>query len=194
MPRPIPYSAAERNWIETRKSWPRPVLHAHFVAEFDRPDVDLIHIMALCKRERWLTGRNGQFPKGTVPPNKGKKVPLHKQAVATQFKKGQVPPNVKPFGHERVCTKDGYVMIKVDMINPYTGGRGYYMAKQKWNWIQKNGPIPKGHVLRCLDGDKTNTDLSNWALITQRENAALNTALRKANRKNLENLAEGNPA
>ncbi|MEX2693674.1 HNH endonuclease [Rhizobium mongolense] len=30
-----------------------------------------------------------------------------------------------------------------------------------------DGPIPEGHVLKCLDGDKTNCDPSNWELISR---------------------------
>jgi len=179
MPRPIPYNAAELTWIETRKTWPRPILHERFVAEFNRQDVELMHIASLCKRKGWRTGRTGQFPIGSIPPNKGKKMPFCPKRAKTQFKKGQVPKNLKPFGHERICTRDGYVLIKVDMKNPYTGARGYYMAKHKWLWTQEHGPIPKGHVLRCLDGDKTHTDPLNWQLITLGQNAALNSKNRR---------------
>jgi hypothetical protein len=30
-----------------------------------------------------------------------------------------------------------------------------------------NGPIPPKHVLKCLDGNKLNTDPSNWEAIPQ---------------------------
>ena len=32
-------------------------------------------------------------------------------------------------------------------------------------WEAVNGPVPDGHCLKCLDGDRTNTTPANWTLI-----------------------------
>jgi len=40
-------------------------------------------------------------------------------------------------------------------------------------WEEHNGPVPKGYIVTFLDGNKENTDISNLALISQRENLLL---------------------
>jgi hypothetical protein len=34
-------------------------------------------------------------------------------------------------------------------------------------WEEVNGPVPGGMKLKCLDGDRTNTDPDNWEAIPQ---------------------------
>ena len=142
----------------------RRELHAAFVAEFGRNDVSLNNLKALCKRKGWLTGRTGQFQPGQEPANKGKSMPYNPNSARTQFKKGQLPHNTKFAGHERV-SKDGYVEISVNETNPHTGYERRYVLKHRWLWEQVNGPVPEGMALKCLDGNKQNTDLSNWKLV-----------------------------
>ncbi|OWK23941.1 hypothetical protein AJ87_26355 [Rhizobium yanglingense] len=55
----------------------------------------------------------------------------------------------------------------VDEENPWTGAKTRPVHKHRWLWEKANGPIPEGHVLKCLDGDKTNCDPSNWELISR---------------------------
>jgi len=50
--------------------------------------------------------------------------------------------------------------------------RGYRLYKSDHSWIdhsfpgeKQNGQVPDGHCLKCLDGDKTNTDPANWQCI-----------------------------
>jgi hypothetical protein len=117
----------------------------------------------------WKTGRTGQFEKGQAPANKGKRCPegvggRHPNARRTQFKKGGEPHNTKFLGHERV-NKDGYVEISVDQVNPHTGYSRRYVHKHVHLWEAANGPVPAGHALKCLDGDRINTDPSNWTAI-----------------------------
>lgn len=164
--RRIVYSAEELGFLEQHRTLPISDYHARFVAAFGRSDVAAAHLHALRKRKGWKTGRTGQFVKGQEPLNKG--VPCapgrggnHPNARRTQFRKGQEPHNTRYLGHERV-SKDGYVEISVDQPNPHTGYRRRYVLKHKWLWEQVNGPVPAGHVLKCLDGDKLNTDPSNW--------------------------------
>lgn len=161
---PNTYSAVELAWIEAHRHEPRPVAHAAFVAKFDRPDVTLGAYAGLCKRKGWATGRTGRFVAGQKSWNAGKSYPPHPNSAATQFKSGTVPPNRKPMGSERIA-KDGYIEMKVPERDPHTGHATRYMHKHRWLWEQANGPVPKGAVLKCLDGDKTNTDPSNWVAI-----------------------------
>ena len=37
--------------------------------------------------------------------------------------------------------------------------------KHRWLWEKANGPLAKGMALYCLDGDRKNTDPSNWEAI-----------------------------
>lgn len=162
--RHIPYSQEELAFVEARRTMLRRELHALFVETFGRDDVSFKNFNALCKRKGWLTGRNGRFPKGNVPFNKGKTIPFHPNSARTRFKKGQLPHNTKYLGHERV-SKDGYVEISVDETNPHTGFERRYVLKHRWLWEKANGPVPAGMALKCLDGDRQNTDPANWKLI-----------------------------
>jgi hypothetical protein len=160
----IPYSEPELKFIKDHKSMPRRDLHAEFVKAFNRTDVSLNNLKALCKRKGWLTGRDGQYTKGSIPANKGKSMPFNPNSARTQFKKGNKPHNINFLGHERV-SKDGYVEISIDETNPHTGFERRYVLKHRHVWEKANGPIPDGMLLKCLDGDKTNMSLENWKLI-----------------------------
>lgn len=162
----VAYLPEELAWIEARKEWPRADLHRAFVSFWRREDVTLEHIKALCFRKRWLTGRTGGFPKGFTPHNKGKKMPpeIREKCLATAFRKGSVPANRKPLWTERMG-RSGYIEISVPERNPYTGHSTRYRQKHIYLWEQTNGPVPQGHALKCLDGDKTNCDPANWIAI-----------------------------
>ena len=159
----IPYSAKELAWIKRHCTKPRREAHARFCAKFGR-DVSLKAYNALCKRKGWLTGRTGQIAPGSKPWNKGQKMPYNPNTAKTQFKKGQIPPNAKPLGHERI-SKDGYVEINIAERNPHTGYDRRYVLKHRHLWEKENGPVPAGMCLKSMDGNRQNTDPSNWALI-----------------------------
>lgn len=164
--KPISYSQAELAWIEAHCRDKRPDALARFRGVFGREDVSMSHFNALCKRKGWLTGRTGRFDKGIIPANKGKKMPYNENSARTQFKKGNRPHNSKYLGHERV-SKDGYVEISIDQTNPHTGFERRHVLKHKYLWEQKNGPLPKGMALKCLDGNRQNTDPTNWEPISR---------------------------
>jgi hypothetical protein len=157
----ITYSPEELAWIEKYSSLRRREAYVAFIKKFGRTDVSLDNLAALCKRKGWFTGRTGRFAPGSVPANKGQKIPYHPNSASVRFKKGQLPYNTKYLGHERV-TKAGYVLISIDQKNPHTGFERRYVLKHRYLWEQKNGPLPAGTRLRCLDGDRQNTDPSNW--------------------------------
>ena len=160
----INYSDKELKWIKAHCKQPRLITHQAFCKKFARTNVSLINFNALCKRNGWLTGRNGRFSKEHKPWNKGKKMPVNANSTRHQFKKGNLPHNTKHAGHERV-TKDGYVEISINETNPHTGYERRYVLKHRHLWEKQNGKPPKGKVLKCLDGDKTNTDPTNWECI-----------------------------
>ena len=107
-----------------------------------------------------------EFKKGHIPINKGTKGMFPNSGGATRFKKGHRPATWKPVGSER-CNVDGYWEVKV-------------AEPKKWKlkhvliWEAKNGPVPKGHMIVFLNGDKNNLDLENLAIISRAVNARRN--------------------
>jgi hypothetical protein len=162
--RRIPYSAEELAWIEANKALPRKDLAEAFRRRFARSDVSQANLHALCKRRGWLTGRTGCFNKGAAPHNKGARFPSHPNSRKHQFRPGQAPHNTREVGHRRT-RRDGYVEVCIDEVNPYTGYPRRYVVEHRLRWEAAHGPLPAGHVLKCLDGDKANTDPANWAAI-----------------------------
>lgn len=160
----IRYSSEELAFIEKHCRMTRRNLHAAFIKKFGRTEVTVVNLKSLCTRKGWRTGRTGIFDKGHVPANKGKQMPFNANSARTRFKKGHVPANTKYAGHERV-TKDGYVEISVEETNPHTGFQRRYVQKHRWLWEKQNGPVPEAMVLKCLDGNKQNSDPSNWKMI-----------------------------
>jgi hypothetical protein len=139
------YTAAEMAWIKDNCALPRRELHAAFCIKFDRSDISLDNIKALCTRNGWKTGRTGCFSPGSVPANRGKKMPYNPNSARTQFKKGQLPHNTKYLGHERV-SRDGYVEISIDEKNPHTGYERRYILKHKYVWEKRERPCSRRHV------------------------------------------------
>lgn len=161
----IVYSEDELAWIEAHCAMPRRDLHAGFVGLFNREDVSQQNLTALCKRKGWLTGRTGRFEKGVPSWSAGKKLGTRGRSAETQFKPGQRTGRAnalyKPIGTERV-TRDGYVERKIHDGMPL---QSRWRAVHLIRWEGVNGPIPEGHCLKCLDGDKQNTDPSNWIAV-----------------------------
>ncbi|MES0168220.1 HNH endonuclease [Mesorhizobium sp. M0027] len=165
----IHYSDEELSFLEWRQAFSRRELHAAFVARFGRTDVTIDNIKSLCTRKGWSTGRDGCFVKGQTPLNKGRPCPpgkggRHPNARKTQFKKGARPHTYRGPGHERI-DEDGYVWLIVAETNPHTGAPTRPVMKHKWLWEKANGRVPKGMALKSLDGNRLNTDPSNWKLI-----------------------------
>lgn len=120
------------------------------------------------------SGRTGCFEKGHAPWNAGTKGQGLTGANPGSFKKGSVPANVKPVGFERICKKDGFISIKINEANPYTGFSTRFKHKQVYVWEQEHGPVPKGMVVAFKDSDKTNCDPGNLMLISRAELLWLN--------------------
>lgn len=166
--RAIKYAAEEMAWLEENRLMVISDYHRAFCEKFGRDDVSAINLHSLRKRKGWRTGRSGQFQKGSEPHNKGRPFPIaanHPNCRKSQFKKGQLPHNARGHGHERIDSKDGYVVMIVDEPNPWSGAKTRPVHKHVYLWEQKHGPVPDGYCLKCLDGNKTNTDPSNWDLI-----------------------------
>lgn len=167
MARRINWQPDELAWIEANRHMVRPDAHKLFCKTFNQPDIKLGAYTALCKRKGWCTGRTGHFSKDHIPANKGKKMPFNANSARTQFKKGHLggsaKENKKPIGYER-NTRDGYLERKINNDLPL---QSRWRAVHLIRWEEVNGPVPDGCCLKCLDGDKSNTDPSNWDQISR---------------------------
>ena len=61
--------------------------------------------------------------------------------------------------------KDGYLRVKL--------ADGRWRLLHHVVWENHNGPIPNGHMVIFLDGDISNTDIKNLALVTRAESLIL---------------------
>jgi hypothetical protein len=111
----------------------------------------------------------GQFAKGNkVVWNKGMKG--IRLSPDTEFKKGNEPHNTKYDGcisirtHKRDNKKYKYIRIS----------KGNWQLLNRYVWEQNNGPIPKGMIIRHIDGDTMNCQISNLKIISKAENLSLN--------------------
>lgn len=118
------------------------------------------------------SGLTGQFQKGNISHNKGKKQSeyMTKEAIertkATRFKKGNRPINYRPVGSERI-TKDGYIEIKIKEPNKW-------QLKHRYIYEQHYGTIPDGYNIMFADKNKLNLDINNLILISKSEDLIMN--------------------
>ena len=121
----------------------------------------------LCK-----LGAASRFKKGHSSYNKGKPMSTQKynKCKFTMFKPGQQPHNTKYNGHERICSKDGYILIRV--------ATGKYVHKHRHIYEQHHGPIPPGIAIAFKDGNKTDCHIDNLEAITRQQLAQRNTITR----------------
>lgn len=127
------------------------------------------------QRHHLNSGMKGQFEKGMVPVNKGKKVSpeVYEKLKRTMFKKGQRPHNALPVGTEILWKdsrkKDGHGYWYVKVAEPRV-----WKAKHHLLWESVNGPIPEGHIVIFLDGDTNNVTIENLRMIKQADSVVVN--------------------
>lgn len=116
--------------------------------------------------------RESRFKKGHESFNKGLKQSdyMSKEAInkskATRFKKGNVPHNTNYDGHERI-SKDGYIEVRVR--------KGVYRPKHRVVWERNNGKIPKGHIIRFINGDQLDCRIENLEMVSMERNMLENS-------------------
>lgn len=120
------------------------------------------------------SGRTGRFEKGDQPWNSGSKGKRLTTANRGTFKKGNKPANRKPIGSERICSKDGYVLVKVAERDPHTGFPTRYKHKHVHIYEQLHGEVPSGMVVIFRDGNTRNFDSENLVLVKRNELLRLN--------------------
>lgn len=111
------------------------------------------------------SGLTGHFEKGHVSHNKGQKGVYAPGSEKGWFKKGNIPTNFLEVG-TLVLNSDGYPVRKVADPNEWE-------FESHLVWEAHNGKIPKGNLIIYLDGDKTNVDINNLAMVTRAEHLQL---------------------
>lgn len=116
-----------------------------------------------------IAGAKYRYIKGTVPPNKGKRMSkdLYDKCKATMFKKGDTPVNHRPLGSERI-TKDGYREIKIAEPNRW-------QPLHRVMWEETFGPVPHGMIVQFVTKDKYNVHPWNLELKSRAQNMKQNS-------------------
>lgn len=114
---------------------------------------------------------NGRFSTGNSPWNKGRAGYSPAGSEAGHFRDGQHSHRWVPIGTEKTNAHDGYRERKVaDTGNRRVDWRPVHVLI----WEAKHGPVPRGHLLRFMDGDKANIALENLMLLTRAQAMGLN--------------------
>jgi hypothetical protein len=157
------YSKEELSFIKSNSKLPRKKLNELFCTKFNRNTTPQ-SIKAICLKNRWLTGRNGYFKKGSIPFNKGTKGLI--KPNKTSFKKGNKPKNTLKIGDETV---DCYGYKKTKIAEPNKWAFNHHILYKKIF-----GNIPENHLIIFKDGDKSNITIENLCAISQQENLWIN--------------------
>ena len=117
-------------------------------------------------RESCKARTKGQFKKGLIPHNKGKKLSQEtkEKLKPTMFKRGNRPHNAQPVGTE---TKDKYGYVWVKIAEPSEWKLKHHVAYGE--------PVPTGHNVIFLDGNKYNFERGNLQLVSNAELMNRNT-------------------
>ena len=104
-----------------------------------------------------------RFKKGSVPPNKGKKMSpeVYEKVKETMFKKGNSPVNHREVGSERINV-DGYIETKVAEPN-------VWRLKHRIIWEQHNGVIPAGYNVQFKNRNTQDCRIENLYIISKAE-------------------------
>ena len=158
-------------WSKEEKEYISEIAFGHNVKEIQKMmnekfnyDYTKGQIKGALSRYKLKTGFDGRFAKGHTPMNKGTKG--MSKANKTSFKKGHTPLNYRPIGSERINV-DGYVEIKIADPN-------VWKLKHRVIWEQHYGPIPNHQPIIFLDRNKSNLDINNLAMVTNRQLLFLN--------------------
>ena len=110
---------------------------------------------------------NGQFKKGDEPWNKNMKG-IH-LSPHSEFKSGE-----QHTGKNHPSWKGGVQTFANDCKYIWTG-TNERKRRPRSVYEENFGPIPKGYVIRHIDGDKNNDHPSNLQAISRAENMKLNS-------------------
>jgi len=186
------YHGPRRRWSEDEIAWLValwPDVKSALVAEALGRRLSQCHYMAhklgLKKSAEYLASPDAcrlrredspgiayRFQPGIKPWNTGLKGwKAGGRSAETRFKKGYRPHTWKPVGAERL-SKEGYLQRKMtDTGYPPRDWVGVHILL----WREHHGPVPPGHKLRFINGDKTDIRIENLALISDADNMRRNS-------------------
>lgn len=109
-----------------------------------------------------------RFKPGAESWNKGKSYAAGGRSAETRFRPGVRPHTTVPVG-TITLTDDGYLKQKIrDDAAPG-------MSRRNWKfvhtlvWEAAHGPVPAGHAVVFIDGDRKNVALENLALLSRQQ-------------------------
>lgn len=105
-----------------------------------------------------------------------KKALIAKVNAHSVFKKGHIPKNTKHDGAISKRTDNQGVTYKYIRVSV-----SKWVPLHIYNYEKKYGPVPKGKILRSIDGNQLNCDPDNWQPVTRIEHLEMNSG-----RKNLD--------
>lgn len=121
---------------------------------------------AACRLRRGdNVGAAYRFTRGHVPANKGlrgRKGWAPGRMAATQFRPGQKGTRWMPIGATRLI--GGYEYTKVSDV-PKVPHTVNWKPTHVLRWTAVHGPVPEGHALKCVDGNRLNVAPDNWMLV-----------------------------
>lgn len=133
---------------------------------------------AACRLRRGdEVGRAHRFQPGNVPWSKGRRMPGYGpgRMRETQFRPGErhgvAARRWVPIGTERV-SKDGYRERKIHDGLPL---QSRWRAVHLLLWESVHGPLPQGHAVAFVNGDRTDIRIENLTLVTRAELMRRNT-------------------
>lgn len=130
---------------------------------------------AACRLRRGdKVGASYRFPEGHVPWNKGKSYSAGGRSAETRFKPGHRPQTWVPVGTEAL-DKDGYRKRKVRDDAPPGWSRRNWKYVHVLLWEEHHGPVPPGHAVIFINGDKTDIRIDNLALASRADLMRKNT-------------------
>ena len=154
------YTPEQMDFIKSIAHLPRLEMAKLFNEKYNEQRTNK-SMQQFCSKHKLLGVENtGCFKKGVQVWNKGKTG--YMGVNCTSFNKGNKPHNTRPLWSERICSKDGFVHIKV---SEQCG----FVLKHHWVWQQAGREIPKGMVLCFKDGNKLNCDIDNLMVMTRSE-------------------------
>lgn len=169
------YTNEQKAWLmEHGRHCANDVLAAGFAAKFGvAVTPGAIKSFLQRKRVKRPAALISRFKPGHVPANKGKTGWQSEACKATAFRPGNRPINTLPIGaiawkgtnHKK--GEIGYQAIKVAEPNVWE-----YLHVRAWE--AAHGPKPAGMRIIFVDGDRTNVDIANLALVSIGELAVLN--------------------
>lgn len=190
------YSAAELKFLKANYEMKRADLHALFVERFNRTEVSISNLKSLLCRKGWVLQRT--FPVEYSEAERSflkKHHKLRRRDLLKLFVETFNRPDVteakirwlcwrsgwingfrnmtRPTGFERVAW-DGTIFVRLEETHHRNKRHNNWTTKQRLRWERKHGPVPDGHVLKCMDGNVANTNPSNWVSVPRGMIARLN--------------------